>query len=298
MRVRGHLVNQRSYTWIEPTSTVHTPRKPPRRPLAPWAGIVYFIILAVVSLTLVTWKVKGRAPVAAFESVVLSVTLPLQHSINWVMRGVGGVWDRYIDLVHVRQQNIRQQEEIKWLREENNRFLEAYLQYQRLQRLLNFKEWLPPEMVATEVVGRDSNNWTEIIYINKGTRDGVSKGLAVVTHEGLVGQVIHAAPMNSKVMLITDFRSGVDALVQRTRTSGVVAGRGRNVAELKFLPVGADVQPGDRLISSGMGGVFPKGLIIGEVKGIHLNGSQFQDVEVKPSIDFSRLEEVLVLVKR
>jgi rod shape-determining protein MreC len=98
-------------------------------------------------------------------------------------------------------------------------------------------------------------------------------------------------------MLITDFRSGVDALVQRTRAGGVVSGRGRNIAELKFLPIGADVQPGDRVISSGLGRVFPKGLIIGEVKGVHRNGSQFQQVEVQPSIDVSRLEEVLVLLK-
>ena len=80
----------------------------------------------------------------------------------------------------------------------------------------------------------------------------------MVTYEGLVGQVIHAAPALSQVMLLTDFRSGVDALVQRTRASGVVTGRGRDLAALKFLPVGADIQPGDRLISSGMGGVFPR----------------------------------------
>ena len=98
-------------------------------------------------------------------------------------------------------------------------------------------------------------------------------------------------------MLLTDFRSGVDALVQRTRASGVVAGRGRNLAELKFLPVGTDLQPGDRLLSSGMGGVFPKGLIIGEVKDVHQNGRPTHQVEIQPSVDFSHLEEVLVLLK-
>ena len=85
----------------------------------------------------------------------------------------------------------------------------------------------------------------------------MAKGFPVVTYEGLVGQVIHAAPALSQVMLLTDFRSGVDALVQRTRASGVVTGRGRDLAALKFLPVGR-IQPGDRLISSGMGGVFPR----------------------------------------
>jgi rod shape-determining protein MreC len=291
-------VNDRSRARIEPASPLLTPRKPTRRSIAPCSSIACFVLLAVVALTLLTWKVKNRVPVAMFENVVLSVTRPLQQAATWTTRSLRGVWDNYLYLVNLQRENQRLGEEIKWLRQENHRYLEAYLQYQRLQRLLNFREQTPLDVVAAEVVGRNSNSWTEIIYINRGTRDKVAKGLPVVTHEGLVGQVIQAAPALSQVMLLTDFRSGVDALVQRTRASGVVAGRGRNVAELKFLPVGADLQPGDRLISSGMGGVFPKGLIIGEVKGIPRNGRQTPQVEIQPSVDFSHLEEVLVLVKR
>jgi rod shape-determining protein MreC len=290
-------VNNRSRARIEPASPLLTSRKPSRRSVAPWAGIACFVLLAVVSLTLLTWKVKNRVPVAVFESVVLSITRPFQQATTWTTRHLHALWNDYVYLVNVQQDNRQLREEIKWLRQENHRYLEAYLQYQRLQRLLNFREQTPLDVVAAEVVGRNANAWTEIIYINRGTRDKVANGLPVVTHEGLVGQVIHAAPTLSQVMLLTDFRSGVDALVQRTRASGIVAGRGRNTAELKFLPVGADLQSGDRLISSGMGGVFPKGLIIGEVKGIHRNGRPTQQVEIQPSVDFSRLEEVLVLVK-
>jgi rod shape-determining protein MreC len=253
--------------------------------------------LAVVSLTLLTWKVKGRVPVALFESTVLSITHPLQQAATWTIRSLRDVWGNYVYLVNVQRDNQRLREEIKWLRQENHRYLEAHLQYQRLQQLLNFREQTPLDVVAAEVVGRNSSSWTEIIYINRGTRDKVAKGFPVVTYDGLVGQVIHAAPALSQVMLMTDFRSGIDALVQRTRASGVVAGRGRDLAELKFLPMGTDLQPGDRLISSGMGGVFPKGLIIGVVKDIHRNGRQTQQVEIQPSVDFSDLEEVLVLVK-
>ena len=290
-------MNSRSRAWIEPSSSSRSPHQPSRRSAVPWLGIACFIILVVVSLTLLTWKVKNRVPVAMLENAVLSVAYPLQQAMTWMSRGVQGAWDRYIHLVHVQQENLRLHEEVKWLRQDNHRFLEAYLQYQRLQQLLNFKERMPPEVVVAEVVGRDGNNWTEVISINKGTRDRVSKGQAVITHEGLVGQVIHASPALSQVMLITDLRSGVDALVQRTRASAVVSGRGRSAVELKFLLVGTDVQPGDRLISSGMGGVFPKGLIIGEVTDLRRNGNQFQHVEIQPSVDFSHLEEVLVLGK-
>jgi rod shape-determining protein MreC len=290
-------VNHRSRARIDATSSLLTPRKLSRRSIAPWSGIACFVILAVVCLTLLTWKLKNRMPVTVFENVVLSITRPLQQVATATTRSLRGVWDNYVYLVNVQQENQRLREEIKWLRQENHRYLEAYLQYQRLQRLLNFREQTPLDVIAAEVIGRNANSWTEIIYINRGTRDKVAKGLPVVTHEGLVGQVIHAAPTLSQVMLLTDFRSGVDAVVQRTRVSGVVAGRGRNVAELKFLPVGADLQAGDRLVSSGMGGVFPKGLIIGEVKDIHRNGRPTQQVEIQPSVDFSHLEEVLVLVK-
>jgi rod shape-determining protein MreC len=290
-------VNDRSRARIDVTSPLLTPRKLSRRSTAPWSGIACFVILAVVCLTLLTWKVKNRMPVAMFENVVLSITRPLQQVATITTRRFRGVWDNYVYLVNVQQENQRLREEIKWLRQENHRYLEAYLQYQRLQRLLNFREQTPLDVIAAEVIGRNANSWTEIIYINRGTRDKVATGLPVVTHDGLVGQVIHAAPALSQVMLLTDFRSGVDALVQRTRASGVVAGRGRNVAELKFFPVGTDLQPGDRLVSSGMGGVFPKGLIIGEVKDIHRNGRPTQQVEIQPSVDFSHLEEVLVLVK-
>jgi rod shape-determining protein MreC len=290
-------VNTRSRARIDPTSSILTPRNSSRRPVAPWSAIACFIILTFVCLTLLTWKVKNRMPVAVFESLVLSTTQPLQRAVTSTTRVVRDIWENYISLIHVQQENTRLREEIRWLRQENHRYLETYLQHQRLQRLLNFREQVPNDAVVSEVVGRNSNNWTEIIYINKGTRDRVVKGLPVVTHEGLVGQVIHAAPGLSQVMLLTDFRSGVDALVQRTRTGGIVSGRGRNVAELRFLPVGADLQAGDRLISSGMGGVFPKGHIIGEVKEVHSNGRQSHHVEIQPSVDFSHLEEVMVLVR-
>jgi rod shape-determining protein MreC len=290
-------VNNRSRARITPASPWLTPRRPSRRSIAPWSGIACFVLLAVVSLTLLTWKVKNRVPVTMFENALLSITRPLQQGATWTTQSFRRLWDDYVYLVDVQRDNRRLREEIKWLHQENHRYLEAYLQYQRLQRLLNFREQTPLDVVAAAVVGRNSNNWTEIIYINRGSRDKVAQGFPVVTYDGLVGQVIHAAPGLSQVMLLTDFRSGVDALVQRTRASGVVAGRGRSIAELKFLPVGADLQAGDRLISSGMGGVFPKGLIIGEVKDIHRNGRQTQQVEIQPSVDFSHLEEVLVLIK-
>ena len=187
-------MNHRSRTRIASTSSLLTPRRPSRRSIAPWSGIVCFVLLAVVSLTLLTWKVKNRMPVAMFENALLSSTRPFQQVATWATQGLSKVWDNYVYLVNVQRDNKQLREEIKWLQQENHRYLEAYLQYQRLQRLLNFREQTSLNVVAAEVVGRNSNSWTEIIYINRGTRDKVAQGYPVVTYDGLVGQVIHAAP--------------------------------------------------------------------------------------------------------
>ena len=171
-------MNNRSRARIEPPSPLLTPRKSSRRSVAPWVSIACFILLAVLSLTLLTWKIKNRMPVAVFESVVLSISRPFQQITTWTTRQLHGLWDNYIYLVNLQQENQRLREELRWLRQENHRYLEAYLQYQRLQRLLNFREQTPLDVVAAEVVGRNANNWTEIIYINRGTRDKVVKGAA------------------------------------------------------------------------------------------------------------------------
>ncbi|MBT7178088.1 MAG: rod shape-determining protein MreC, partial [Nitrospina sp.] len=121
--------------------------------------------------------------------------------------------------------------------------------------------------------------------------------LAVVTDSGVIGQVIHAGLNTSKVLLIVDGRSAVDALFQESRISGVVVGAGENECELKFVPNTADVKVGDQVLSSGLGGIFPKGLIIGTVSQVsRKKQGLFQDITLVPSADLSRLEEVLVLL--
>ena len=164
-------MNDRSRARIEPTSSLLTSRKPSRRSIAPWSGIACFVLLAVLSLTLLTWKVKNRVPVIMLENAVLSITRPFQQAATWTTQSLRGVWDNYIYFVNVQRDNQRLREETKWLRQENHRYLEAYLQYQRLQRLLNFREQTPFDVIAAAVVGRNANSWTEIIYINRGTRD-------------------------------------------------------------------------------------------------------------------------------
>ena len=138
-----------------------------------------------------------------------------------------------------------------------------------------------------------------MIFIDKGTDHEVKENLVVMTDAGIIGHVIHVSAKVSKVLLITDSRSAVDSLFQETRGSGVTVGTGQDVCEMKFVPIGANVNIGDKVVSSGRGGVFSKGLVIGVVKNIiKKNQDLFQNITVAPSANLSKLEEVVVVLQK
>ena len=136
-----------------------------------------------------------------------------------------------------------------------------------------------------------------MIFINRGTSHKVEKNLTVMTDTGIVGHVIHSSAKSSKVLLITDSRSAIDSLFQETRTSGVTVGTGEKNCQMKFVPISAEVNIGDKVISSGLGGVFPKGLVVGVVGDVVKQKQElFQEITVIPSVDLSNLEEVVVIL--
>ncbi|MCD5401055.1 rod shape-determining protein MreC, partial [candidate division NPL-UPA2 bacterium] len=176
---------------------------------------------------------------------------------------------------------------------------EERLENQRLRRLLAFRERISfeellVESVGAKVIGRDPTNWHRIVTIDKGRSEGIQRGMPVITAEGIVGYVSKAARNASQVRLILDGAASVGGLVQRSREFGVVRGRGSNLYEMAYLSPEADIKEGDLIISSGLGGKYPAGLRIGKVVSVKRKG-YLQKAEVLPAVDFSRLEEVLVL---
>ena len=136
-----------------------------------------------------------------------------------------------------------------------------------------------------------------MVFINRGTDHKVKKNLPVMTDAGVVGHVIQASPKASKVLLITDSRSAIDSLFQETRESGVTVGIGEDICEMKFVPISAMVSVGDKVISSGLGGIFPKGFTVGVVVNVVREEQElFQNIMVAPSADLSDMEEVAVLL--
>jgi rod shape-determining protein MreC len=261
-----------------------------------WKPIALLLCLILLALALTTFKTRVAPHTSLLESAALSLVMPLQQVIASMAQRLRGLWQGYINLVQVRQENLHLQRQVDVLQGQLTHYQEAYLQQQRLRELLGFRSLTFPQAVVAEVVGIDPSPWAEVVTVNKGSRDGLRKDIAVVTHQGLVGRTIEVAPHYATILLVTDRRSAVDVLIQRTRARGIVVGQSHRLCELRYVDLHADIQVGDTVVASGLGEVYPKGLLIGTVAAVHQKPhGLFHEVEVQPTVDLAKLEEVLVL---
>ena len=257
---------------------------------------ILLICLVLFALGLMTAKFRRAPQVDWVESQMASALMPLQAILTKATRGARDIWYGYIDLRRAHQENLRLRRQTEILEGELSRYREAYLQHQRLRALLGFHSLDFPKATPAEVLGVDPNLWAEAITINKGAAHQLQKNTAIATHQGLVGHVIEVAPRYATVLLLTDRRSAVDALVQRTRARGIVYGKSRDQLAFRYVSVRDEIQAGDEIISSGLGGLYPKGIRIGDVISVRPQRyGLFYEIAVRPAVEFSKLEEVLAL---
>lgn len=223
------------------------------------------------------------------------LSLPLE-TLSSVDRGISDLWDGYVALQDVRQENHQLRREVEFLQGQNNQLREAAVATARLEAILEFKQKTLPDTVAAQVIGRDATNWYRGVILNKGEQDGVRAEMGVVTTAGVVGRVVKATASSSVVLLVTDPNNAIAALVQRTRDEGIVEGTRNGRARLKYIPLLSSIHPGDRVVTSGLTGAFPRGLAMGVVTHIEKEeGALFQSAELEPEVDLAKLEEVLVI---
>ena len=259
------------------------------------AGIVLF------GITLIILSVSYRHPFASYGMGRFAVALvaPIQNVVTRTIRFSGDSWRQYFYLVSVAHENERLRGNLSQATERIHRCQETELANERLRDLLNFKQSQPRLVLAAEVIGRDPSPWFKSVTIDKGAVDGLRKGLPVVVPEGIVGQVTEVAPRYAKVLLMIDRNNAVDALVQRNRARGIIKGEPTGSCRFEYVLRKHDIKPGDVVISSGLDGVYPKGLRVGEVVSADQPASGiFQNVRVRPFVDFERMEEILVLLDR
>lgn len=258
--------------------------------------IVGAIVLIVVNITIL-YISANRYRSHGFGRVAIFIIAPLQEAVTGSIRFARGIWGHYFNLVSVAQENDHLKKKLRRIVEKNSQHNEVELSNQRLRNLLNFKETTTSKVLAAEVISVDPSFWFKAVIIDKGRSDGVDRGLPVVIRQGIAGQVVDVSSRYSKVMLIIDRNSSIDALVQRTRARGIIKGEGSGECLFKYVLRKDDVRVGDKIIASGLDGVFPKGLPVGDVKEVvRRNSGVFQEVRVVPYIDFEKLEEVLVIL--
>lgn len=173
---------------------------------------------------------------------------------------------------------------------------ELYLENARLKKLLGFKQQASYQGVAAQVIARSADNWSSAIIVNKGSLHGIRRGMAVVTYDGLAGRVVEVERQSSKIVLLNDPNFSVSAIVQRSRQEGLISGTLGNLLMMKYLPRDADIEVSDRVMTSGLTAAYPKGLAIGTVVDIRAEFSGLsQYARVKPAVNLSNLEEVLIV---
>ncbi len=255
------------------------------------------VLLGAASL-LLSSSLQQRTRFSFVDKLVFDLTVPIQKMVAIPAQSLRGTWDQYVSLVHVRAENKELRRRLSGLAEENRQFREALLSTERYERVRQMRDRLPQPMLPASLIGTDSSSWFRSVFIDKGEDAGVRKGMAVVSPEGIVGHVVAVSHHAAKVLLITDRSSAVDVTVERSRARGIVEGTRGDGCELKYVVRGEDVKPGDRLVSSGMGGIFPKGLPVGRVARVEKgNRGLFQRADVEPSVELNRLEEVFVILE-
>ena len=258
----------------------------------------YVLLLTVllVSLFLLTVQTRGGGPTRAADLVALIVT-PAQSLLATAHRGALGAWHTFTDWKAVRAENFALRADNERLRVQSLQVRETDQENQRLRRLLALRDRVPLATLTGEIIGREGGGWARSLTVNRGRADGITQQMPVIVPEGLVGRVAQVRSGASVVQLLNDPTSTVGAVVQRTRTPGLVEGEPGGGVRFKFMARdGAGVTAGDLIVTSGLGTLFPKGIPVGRVKAIEDKGSAlFHFAVVAPMVDFARLDEVLLL---
>ncbi|MBU1162806.1 MAG: rod shape-determining protein MreC [Proteobacteria bacterium] len=258
--------------------------------------IVGAVVLIVVNIIILSVN-SSRYSSYGSGRIAIFFIAPLQKTVTQSVQFLKNIWSHYFFLVSVAKENDNLKKAINHAIDKNNKYREIEISNFRLRNLLNFRKTITNRVIVAKVIGRDRSPWFKTIIIDKGKSDGVEKGLPVVVPEGIAGQIIDVSYNYSKVLLIIDQNSAVDVLVQRTRDRGLVKGQSDGRCLANYVLRKHDIKVGDTVISSGLDGVFPKGLRVGYVSEIvKRNSGMFQEVTVTPYIDFEKLEEILVVL--
>ena len=254
------------------------------------------LILVISSILGISRQVHDPTGMSYFRRSVITVASPFQNGFSAVIGGVRGIWGNYLFFFGTRAENTKLREEASQLKSEVQKLREELYRVGRLEEFSAYRFETGFTGMAAQVIGESPDSWTRTIVVNRGMEEGVKRSLPVVTPDGLVGSVIQTSDHSSIVRLIVDRSSRVPVLVSRSRARAILEGESSGTCQLKYLDRIEDVQQGDIVITSGLAGIYPRGIEVGTITQVLAkNHGLYQYAKVLPKAPINRLEDVLII---
>jgi rod shape-determining protein MreC len=259
-------------------------------------GIYVTIFLLFLNLTLLSLQVEDPSGAIMLKRWVLGASAPFINLSAGVSRGLRGAWTNYIWLHRAREENVQLQREVEQLSLQVRTLQQLRGENDRLKSLLSFKEGTQFKSLGARIVGRAPDFLSRIVYLDRGSADGVRVDCPVVRAEGIVGRVVLVTRHNSQVQLITNADASVGVMIERTGTPGVARGSGGHILDVDYISGTEEVAVGDLVVTSGKDGIYPSGLPVGTVVESIKGKTVFRNIHIEPLVDLLRLDEALILL--
>ncbi|SUZ91569.1 uncharacterized protein METZ01_LOCUS44423 [marine metagenome] len=254
------------------------------------------IVATFIVLFFLMYQTYNEQGTSRFQMAVQTITYPVQTSVQAVVSTIKNTWNSYINLIEVNEENKLLKQQLLNMEEKLNQHIENSVQFFRLRSQLLFAQKKARNEIFSEIIGESADNTHQIRLINRGSNQLLQRNYIVLRKEGLVGRIQSVSPYQSSVQLIIDHRSRVPALIQRNRVRGLIYGT-HDGMEMRQINQHAKIKIGDRVISSGLGNLYPKGILIGWVSGIHHQSHElFKTARLDSAVDFNQIEEVFAIL--
>lgn len=255
-------------------------------------------VLLLLAAHMLSSGVRQGDTLARPQGLVSEALRPFQAASSRMVLSAGDIFHHYFILANVSRENERLSEQIEQLNQRQARMVELELENRRLAELLDLKEALDLKVIAADVIGSDATGMARTLILSQGSASGLAPGMGVIATGGVVGKLVASSHNASRVMLLNDHNCAIDAFVQRSRARGIVSGVADDGVIMKYVERTEDIKVDDAVVTSGLDGVFPRGLLIGSVSAIERKGpGLFLNISIKPAADLRKLEQVLVIVQ-
>jgi len=256
------------------------------------------LVILIGHVVLISLQVNTASGVRVFEGVTFALFSEVQRGVSGVLGGFSRTWERYVNLRLVREKNDELREHVADLQFRLQQERALAQRVRSLEKLLNFRRDVGFSTVSARVIAGGASPYSRTVTIDRGTGDGVQRDSAVVSPAGVVGRVVsNSSSRAARVQLLVDRSAAAGALIERTRAAGVVTGGvDQAILRMEYVSNLEDIQVGDVVVTSGLDGIYPKGFVIGEVEVVRRGSGLYKIIHVRPSVDFSDLEDILVVV--